>query len=56
MNEMLVSRKAFAQSLDELEDYLSVGQTMLQELDDMVTGHTAGQARTLLHKAHVSHI
>ena len=45
------SRKEYTQALEELEEYLGVGQTMLKELDQMTTGHTAGQARTLLNKA-----
>ncbi|CAK8680522.1 unnamed protein product [Clavelina lepadiformis] len=51
MLEMMKSRKEYTQALEELEEYLGVGQTMLKELDQMTTGHTAGQARTLLNKA-----
>lgn len=47
-------RRDYVGELEEFEDYLSVGQTMLQELDDMVTGHTSAQAKVLLSKAEVN--
>jgi len=54
MRDMMTSRREYIHALEELEDYLGVAHTMLHELDQMSTGHTAGHARSLQHKAEVS--
>lgn len=50
---MMDARRLYTKELEDLEDYLSVGQMMLQEMDDTSTGHTAAHARILSSKAEV---
>ena len=49
--EMVESRMQYSRMLKQLEDHLAVGQSVLSEMDDLPTGHTAGHARTLMHRA-----
>ena len=51
--EMIESRLQYSRMLKQLEDHLSAGQSMLNEIDNLSTGHTAGHARTLMHRAQV---
>jgi len=52
--EMTESRIQYSRMLKQLEDHLSAGQSILNEIDHLSTGHTAGHARTLMHRAQVS--
>ncbi|XP_077969764.1 nesprin-1-like isoform X1 [Styela clava] len=51
LEEMMSSRRDYTNELEHFEEYLATGQTMLQELDALPTGHTSARARDLLAKA-----
>ena len=53
MEEMIEDRHQYSMALQMLEEHLASGQTLLTELNSLSTGHTAGHARTLTHRAQV---
>ena len=56
MQQMMQERLQYTSALKEMKSYLCTGQSMLAEVDELTTGHTAGHARILTRRAQVRNV